>query len=501
MAYSTNQTVPHRSSSRDLKLLGSCIISTHISYPYKDYSILSSSKEMKALSNKSIKVDNDPIDKLKKLFDEIHHLFNVASLLEYYHVTKQIGPQIVLEWINLFSTQYSEYITKDYFVGIEDIFSSSLNEKSEPLSLNGINYYSSTTRNFIIKILCTLVKTCLCKDDENDLNTIQTLVILSLCCLDYENALIYIKELLKIKDSEINMKFLLAIYQYVEYQSLKSLNELNGISKEYNIIYRLLKQEYSQLLNHDSLSLLFKLIILFKYYSFQDIEQYLKALMNVNIKNARIEALIITSNTKVSVSLLQNYIDQTDDIFTTYFITRFFNDDTTQPIQLYKIVEESFIESLNKLKLFTERLLTNQIIDSLIDKIESGRHNHINSQSEKEYYCYFCDGKIVIDKNTHRNDKDEYVDICSKCIGRFHSCSICRIPIDIEASTKIKYRSMVDIQNGDERINGNEFKFLWCSSCLHGGHLEEIKKWFSELNVCPQADCHCLCLNSHHILL
>jgi hypothetical protein len=44
-------------------------------------------------------------------------------------------------------------------------------------------------------------------------------------------------------------------------------------------------------------------------------------------------------------------------------------------------------------------------------------------------------------------------------------------------------------------------KYLWCTICRHGGHLDHINEWFSELNVCPVADCNCMCMDYNHFIL
>ncbi len=48
---------------------------------------------------------------------------------------------------------------------------------------------------------------------------------------------------------------------------------------------------------------------------------------------------------------------------------------------------------------------------------------------------------------------------------------------------------------------GIEMKYLWCTKCRHGGHLEHIKDWFVDLNICPVADCSCICLEYNHLIV
>ncbi len=46
-----------------------------------------------------------------------------------------------------------------------------------------------------------------------------------------------------------------------------------------------------------------------------------------------------------------------------------------------------------------------------------------------------------------------------------------------------------------------ELKYIWCTKCRHGGHLDHIKEWFNDLLICPVADCSCICLEYNHIVI
>ncbi len=52
-----------------------------------------------------------------------------------------------------------------------------------------------------------------------------------------------------------------------------------------------------------------------------------------------------------------------------------------------------------------------------------------------------------------------------------------------------------------EEKTGLDFKYIWCTKCRHGGHLDHIREWFTDLMVCPVVDCTCICLEYNHILV
>lgn len=47
----------------------------------------------------------------------------------------------------------------------------------------------------------------------------------------------------------------------------------------------------------------------------------------------------------------------------------------------------------------------------------------------------------------------------------------------------------------------HDLKYIWCTLCRHGGHIEHIREWFEELMVCPVADCNCMCLEYNHFMI
>ena len=61
----------------------------------------------------------------------------------------------------------------------------------------------------------------------------------------------------------------------------------------------------------------------------------------------------------------------------------------------------------------------------------------------------------------------------------------------------------VDIKRENKASNEEEkeLKYIWCTKCRHGGHLDHINEWFSELTICSVADCNCICLEYNHILI
>lgn len=90
------------------------------------------------------------------------------------------------------------------------------------------------------------------------------------------------------------------------------------------------------------------------------------------------------------------------------------------------------------------------------------------------------------------------------------NCAICLCPIEVNIPI-IKPKAIITSQSVSDLKRDNktteledkhpELKYIWCTKCRHGGHLEHIKAWFNELVICPVADCSCICLEYYHFLL
>jgi hypothetical protein len=66
---------------------------------------------------------------------------------------------------------------------------------------------------------------------------------------------------------------------------------------------------------------------------------------------------------------------------------------------------------------------------------------------------------------------------------------------------KIKgHPSHYNLNKTEEEYKVPDLKYLWCTKCRHGGHIDHIKEWFTDLMICPVADCNCLCLEYNHII-
>jgi hypothetical protein len=102
---------------------------------------------------------------------------------------------------------------------------------------------------------------------------------------------------------------------------------------------------------------------------------------------------------------LKKFIDKKDDLLVTYILAKLFLD---QKDKFYKNCEDALFESLNKLKMFTQRILLshklNEIHMSILSKTNSNNQNLIKKFNqidtiEFSIYCFYCNLKIQSDKS------------------------------------------------------------------------------------------------------
>ena len=106
--------------------------------------------------------------------------------------------------------------------------------------------------------------------------------------------------------------------------------------------------------------------------------------------------------------------------------------------------------------------------------------------------CQNCYLKLNLKiKNNYLQIKSEI--LCPKCSHNLPACSLCHLPIITFKRNQIKAQNNNIISNEKETQENNDNKFVFCTKCLHGGHLEHYEEWFSEFNICPVSKCECLC--------
>ena len=87
---------------------------------------------------------------------------------------------------------------------------------------------------------------------------------------------------------------------------------------------------------------------------------------------------------------------------------------------------------------------------------------------------------------------------CPQCSRKLPLCAVCLYPIEISNQEKIvkicSVHSTGALDKEEDNDSGKENqRYIWCTKCRHGGHMDHISEWFREFLVCPFSECKCRC--------
>ena len=88
---------------------------------------------------------------------------------------------------------------------------------------------------------------------------------------------------------------------------------------------------------------------------------------------------------------------------------------------------------------------------------------------------------------------------CPSCKQKLTKCAVCLFPISIDTNIKLRRIGSSSYLNKESNNKDENEKnvfnecYVFCTKCLHGGHLEHYKDWFNAFNECPFFKCSCKC--------
>lgn len=225
-----------------------------------------------------------------------------------------------------------------------------------------------------------------------------------------------------------------------------------------------------------------------QYLSDSKLADYIKAMIQTCIKTRDLHGLLLTGATPEGITLLQSYLDGTDDVQTVALIAIKFlpKDLLDDPSVQYWI--QSYRELLDIWRLWEHRAH----LDIMLSHLNSSP-KHLKSVFLS---CSFCG------KNVSASMYDEVrVRSASSNINKLSSCPSCRKPLP-RCSLCLLHMGTTNgasFQNkSGHPSSGWQSKpfakwYSWCQSCRHGGHTEHLTQWFSTHAECPVAACTCKC--------
>jgi hypothetical protein len=385
-------------------------------------------------------IEKDALVNIIKKFERIKFV-GLNSLINFCKLEKYNSLQLVLEWVNMFiyrdeRKQFEAFRGQSNLViGITNVLDEFKKEVEECNSLNGFKYFTSDLRINLGKLITQLIASSDILIASNDYVSLCNKLIFNIFSLNFEEALKIIKEAASSKEIKIpneDMPFLILFQEVINqflntstnsniFSILEKMQSSSNLQFVNLFIQQKLSSKLIDFLYNKEISLLLKLVYILKNNNYSDLINNLELLQNYYAENGILEGLILTGNSYKSIVLLQSYLDKTDNILVPVILSKFFVD---QNESFYTQVEDTLNETLNRMKMFNERIFLNQKLNEIVSHLEKGFRIHgdkksstiLNNHNSTEMIlsCFYCNAKIHAEradqfKNLFVNNKEENV--------------------------------------------------------------------------------------------
>lgn len=289
-------------------------------------------------------------------------------------------------------------------------------------------------------------------------------------------------------DDDIDVSVLriaaIAISNYHPDKHLNSSAIHNQIKDPYlKAIFSFLNADtnFDEILTDQKLPLADRMAFACIYLSDNRLAEYIRHEMKKCIDHGDLNGILLTGVTSDGMTLLQNYLDSSEDIQSVALISsRFFTDQLGN----FKIQHwiATYRDLLDMWGFFNQRANFDIMLSS-------------KSIPPKSIYllCNFC-GKSVssaIQEDNRIRPPVNKISSCPHCRKPLPRCSLCMLHLgtsSTDVNDQISRQSNVTFQ-------AKPFSnwFAWCQTCRHGGHMKHLNAWFSQYSECPVTSCQCNC--------
>lgn len=210
------------------------------------------------------------------------------------------------------------------------------------------------------------------------------------------------------------------------------------------------------------------------------LSEYVKYMIEDCTENGDLNGLLVTGATLDGISLMQSYVDCSDDVQTVALIgSRILPSDllTDKRMQCWVACYRDLLDYWG---LWEKRASFD---------IDVGNHR-TPAKSPKSVFllCSFC-GKSVsaaLQEDARlRQAQPNKLSSCPNCRKPLPRCSLCLLHMGT-TTTSASFPA---------GLKSKPFQkwFSWCQTCRHGGHTEHLADWFKTHTECPVTCCNCKC--------
>ncbi|XP_063700886.1 LOW QUALITY PROTEIN: GATOR2 complex protein MIOS [Culicoides brevitarsis] len=259
-------------------------------------------------------------------------------------------------------------------------------------------------------------------------------------------------------------------------------NLLEDIKEPYlKAIFAFLNKDYEYILEDTELPLSDRMGFALKYLSDSSLTDFINNQIKKCIEIGDLSGILMAGSSIEGVSLLQAYVDISDDIQSVALIaSRFF---TSEPFRIQYWIQ-TYRDMLDGWNLFDQRAQLDIMMNS-----KTTRPKAI------QLLCNFC-GKSISSGFQEENRVRfliNKISSCPHCRKTLTRCSLCMLHLGT-CSTDFTDKNS---KKATAIFQAKPFSnwFSWCQTCRHGGHMKHLLTWFAQNSVCPVTDCNCCCSN------
>lgn len=219
------------------------------------------------------------------------------------------------------------------------------------------------------------------------------------------------------------------------------------------------------------------------------LSDYIKTMIQTCIKNRDLHGLLLTGATTEGITLLQSYLDGTDDVQTVALIAiKFLPKELLDESASVQYWIQSYRELLDIWRLWEHRAH----LDIMLSQLNSSpKHSKSVFLS-----CSFCGKNVsagLYDESRVRSASSNInkLSSCPSCRKPLPRCSLCLLHMGTTNGASFQNKSGHPSPGWQSKPFAKWYS--WCQSCRHGGHTEHLTHWFSTHAECPVASCSCKC--------
>ncbi|KNE66133.1 hypothetical protein AMAG_10385 [Allomyces macrogynus ATCC 38327] len=273
---------------------------------------------------------------------------------------------------------------------------------------------------------------------------------------------------------------------------------------------------------YEKIDLREKLLIVLRYYSDAELQQYVSHTAADMIRDGELQGLAFTGLSTDGVRLLANYVDNKGDVQTAALVMS-----TVVPGRFTDSMVEMWVEEyrdfLDQQRLFHERAK----FDIAVTKLAGPEKMKVTSQIHVR--CNFCDQsisqnvifpvikdsggrRVAVSTATLSSMPKNKLAVCPNCAKSLPRCALCLLSMGGQVDVRRPVPALMALSdmmtqpplsavNGSPELavmaanvpSGFDAWFTWCQMCRHGGHSVHVMEWFGKHTRCPVADCDCRC--------